>query len=49
LRGAETLTFREDVTGSGVSDRDHEDAGLTKQKLSELGLSEEDLAKLGFE
>jgi len=47
--GAESLTFREEVMESGLQSSALEASDLTKQKLSELGLSEEALRKLGFE
>jgi len=49
LRGAETLSFHDEVMESGMQSSALEAAGLTKEKLSALGLSAEDLAKLGFE
>ncbi len=49
LRGTPPLTFHDELMGSGVQSSALERSGLTRQKLSELGLSEEDPRKLGFE
>jgi hypothetical protein len=45
-RGGVTLSFREDVMGSGMEMEPLERAGFTEQRLLELGLTEDDLAEL---
>ena len=48
LRGARTLTFREEVMDSGLSLEALEEAGYTEEKLRALGLSEDDIRELGW-
>jgi len=46
LRGAGTLTFRDQVMDTGLKLQDLEEAGYTEEKLGALGFSEEDIKKL---
>ncbi|MCK4284406.1 MAG: hypothetical protein KAX44_08825, partial [Candidatus Brocadiae bacterium] len=46
LRGAATLTFREEMMDSWLNLRDLEEAGFTKEKLLELGFTHEDIQEL---
>ena len=46
LRGAATLTFREEIMDSWLNLRDLEEAGFTEEKLLELGFTQEDLQEL---
>jgi len=48
LRGARTLTFRDEVMDTGLKLQDLEDAGYTKEKLQALGFSEDDIRELGW-
>lgn len=49
LRGAERLTFREEWLAAGVSIRQLGAGGVTRRRLSELGLSVDDLRRPGSE
>jgi hypothetical protein len=46
LRGARSMTFRDEVTGTGMDPEELAEAGFPRERLLELGFAEEDLAKL---
>lgn len=49
LRGARTLTFREEIMASGLDVAELEEAGFTREKLEALGLTPDDLRELGWQ
>jgi hypothetical protein len=48
LRGARTLTFRDEVMDTGLRLEDLEGAGYSAEKLQALGFTEDDIRELGW-